>query len=87
MSTDNQPESGMGAGGTDVNRDSEENMGANRTDDATVKQGGQEASDYEYGMGSGRPAGEDDGIIPGHKSKEGGGLMKKVENIFHKDKN
>lgn len=52
---------------------------------------------YEQGMGSGRPPGEE-GIFPGHHhhehnkkdgEKEGEkkeGLLKKVENIFHKDK-
>ena len=81
----------MGSGGADLNRDPEEGMGAGRADKQTVDQGDKQASDYEYGMGSGRPASEEGmGIIPG-KSKNhegsGGGLKDKIEGMFHhKDK-
>lgn len=86
----------MGSGGPDLNRDPEEGMGSGRADAATIQEGGKEAQDYEFGMGSGRPASEEGmGIIPGHhkkhegghEQKEGGGLLKKVENVFHHDKN
>lgn len=79
-------EYGVGNTARDVgSSENEEGMGA-----GIASQGD---SGNEYGMGSGRPESEAGmGILPGHhkhehenkEGKEGGGLLKKVENVFKK---
>lgn len=68
----------------------EEGMG--KTSGASAMSGADDGSN-EYGMGSGRPAGEEGmGIIPGHSKKEhegrseGGGIKDKIKGMLHKDK-